>query len=110
MPLSKTIIAVLAVYYGVAIWNDYFTGLVYIKDTTLLPLQTVLRQILATLQVDLSEFSEAMVDIGELIERMRIANLAKYCIIVLSTAPIVILYATAQKFFEKGIMIGSLKG
>lgn len=54
MPLSKTIVAVLAVYYGVAKWNDYFTGLVYIKDRKLLPLQTVLREILASLQVDKS--------------------------------------------------------
>ena len=111
LPLSKTIIAVLAVYYGVAKWNDYFTGLVYIKDRNLLPLQTVLREILAVLQsssVDLmlpEELQQASMD-----EAMRIANASKYCIIVVSTAPVVILYSMLQKYFEKGVMIGSLKG
>ena len=112
IPLSKTIIAVLAVYYGVSKWNDYFTGLVYLKDRSLLPLQTVLREILATLQVDKSgdymlSMSENSASINEAI---RTANVAKYCIIVVATGPVVILYAFLQKYFEKGVMIGSLKG
>jgi putative aldouronate transport system permease protein len=112
IPLSKTIIAVLVVYYGVAKWNDYFTGLVYLKDRSLLPLQTVLREILATLQVDKS--GDYMLSISEnaasMNEAIRTANVAKYCIIVIATGPVVILYAFLQKYFEKGIMIGSLKG
>lgn len=112
LPLSKTIIAVLAVYYGVSKWNDYFTGLVYLRSRSLYPLQTVLREILATLQVDLSgEYMQSIANQGEsLAEALRIANMVKYCIIVVSTAPVVILYAFMQKYFEKGIMIGSLKG
>ena len=112
MPLSKTIIAVLAVYYGVAKWNDYFTGLVYLKDRSLYPLQTVLREILATLQVDMTgDFMTTMSDdASNLAEATRIANVSKYCIIVLATGPVVILYAFMQKYFEKGVMIGSLKG
>ncbi|NLK73993.1 MAG: carbohydrate ABC transporter permease [Clostridiales bacterium] len=112
LPLSKTIIAVLAVYYGVSKWNDYFTGLVYLRDRNLLPLQTVLREILATLQIDKSgDFMLSMADNAESIqEAMRIANVAKYCIIVVATGPVVILYGIMQKYFEKGIMIGSLKG
>ncbi len=112
MPLSKTIVAVLAVYYGVAKWNDYFTGLVYIKDRKLLPLQTVLREILASLQVDKSgDYMISMADSMEsMSEALRIANVSKYCIIVISTGPVVILYAFLQKYFEKGVMIGSLKG
>jgi len=112
LPLSKTIIAVLAVYYGVAKWNDYFNGLVYLKDRSLLPLQTVLREILATLQVDNSgDFMASMADSSaSLAEAMRIANVSKYCIIVIATGPVVILYAFMQKYFEKGVMIGSLKG
>lgn len=76
MPLSKTIIAVLAVYYGVAKWNDYFTGLVYLKDRSLYPLQTVLREILATLQVDMTgDFMTTMSeDASNLAEATRIAN------------------------------------
>ena len=112
MPLSKTIIAVLAVYYGVAKWNDYFTGLVYLKDRSLYPLQTVLREILATLQVDMTgDFMTTMSeDASNLAEATRIANVSKYCIIVLATGPVVVLYAFMQKYFEKGVMIGSLKG
>lgn len=111
-PLSKTIIAVLAVYYGVSKWNDYFTGLVYLKDRKLLPLQTVLREILATLQVDKSgDYMMNMMDSAEsMAEAMRIANVSKYCIIIVATVPVVILYAFMQKYFEKGVMIGSLKG
>lgn len=112
IPLSKTIIAVLAVYYGVSKWNDYFTGLVYIRERSILPLQTILREILATLQVDKS--GDYMLSIADnaasLNEAMRIANVAKYCIIVVATGPVVILYGFMQKYFEKGIMIGSLKG
>ncbi len=112
LPLSKTILAVLAVYYGVAKWNDYFTGLVYIRDRNLLPLQTILREILATLQVDKSgDYMMSMADsAATLQEATRIANVSKYCIIVVSTGPVVILYAFMQKYFEKGVMIGSLKG
>ena len=112
MPLSKTIIAVLAVYYGVAKWNDYFTGLVYLKDRSLYPLQTVLREILATLQVDMTgDFMTTMSeDASNLAEATRIANVSKYCIIVLATGPVVVLYAFMQKYFEKGVMIGSMKG
>ena len=112
LPLSKTIIAVLAVYYGVAKWNDYFNGLVYIRDRALLPLQTVLREILATLQVDKTgDYMMSMADnAASMQEAMRIANVSKYCIIVVATAPVVILYAFLQKYFEKGVMIGSLKG
>ena len=112
LPLAKTIIAVLTIYYGVSKWNDYFTGMVYLRDRSLLPLQTVLREILATLQVDTSsDYMMTMSDnAASLTEAMRIANAAKYCIIVVSTGPVIILYAFLQKYFEKGVMIGSLKG
>ncbi len=112
VPLSKTIIAVLTVYYGVGKWNDYFTGLVYLRDRKLLPLQTVLREILATLQIDKS--SDYMVSMAEdaetIAEAVKTANVAKYSIIVISTVPVVILYVFLQNYFEKGVMIGSLKG
>lgn len=112
LPLCKTIIAVLVVYYGVSKWNDYFTGLVYLRNRDLLPLQTVLREILATLQVDKSgDYMMSMADsAASMNEAVRIANVAKYCIIVVATGPVVILYTFMQKYFEKGVMIGSLKG
>ena len=113
LPLSGTIIAVLSVYYGVARWNDYFTGLVFIRDRSLLPLQTVLREILASLSSTGSSdtFFEAYADnLGGMQEALRKAEVAKYCCIVVSTVPAVLLYIFMQKYFVKGVMIGSLKG
>ena len=113
LPLSGTIIAVLSVYYGVARWNDYFTGLVFLRDRKLFPLQTVLREILASLSSagNSDTFFEAYADnLGGLQEALRKAEVAKYCCIVVSTVPAVILYICMQKYFVKGVMIGSLKG
>ncbi|MBQ3079897.1 MAG: carbohydrate ABC transporter permease [Clostridia bacterium] len=113
LPLSGTIIAVLAVYYGVARWNDYFTGLVFLRDRNKLPLQTILREILASLSISGSSetFFASFADNTEgLQEAMRKAEVAKYCCIVVSTVPAVILYIFMQKYFVKGVMIGSLKG
>ena len=112
MPLSKTIMGVLAVYYGVAQWNDYYTGMVFIRTRAKLPLQTILKEILASLKVDMSQaVMEAMADEIESLEHAyRIASASKYCSIVISTIPVMFLYIFMQKYFEKGIMIGSLKG
>ena len=113
LPLSGTIIAVLCVYYGVARWNDYFTGLVFLRDRTKYPLQTVLREILASLSSagNSDTFFEAYADnLGGLQEALRKAEVAKYCCIVVSTVPAVVLYIFMQKYFVKGVMIGSLKG
>jgi len=114
LPLSKTIMAVLAVYYGVAKWNDYFTGLVYLRKRELMPLQTILRGVLATLEVDVTEtligtlMAEGSLELLE--ESYQIAHVVKYCAIVISTLPVVLLYVLLQKYFEKGVMIGSVKG
>ena len=113
LPLSGTIIAVLSVYYGVARWNDYFTGLIMLRDRKLYPLQLVLKEILASLTSTGSSdtFFEAYADnLGGLQEALRKAEVAKYCCIVVSTVPAVILYIFMQKYFVKGVMIGSLKG
>jgi putative aldouronate transport system permease protein len=110
LPLSGTIIAVLSVYYGVSKWNDYWTGLVYIAKEQFMPLQTVLRRLLASLNTN-TELVNISGDISEsYIIRMQRAELAKYGIIVITTAPAVILYLCMQKFFVKGVMIGSIKG
>jgi len=113
LPLSGTIIAVLSVYYGVAKWNDYFSALVFIRDRAKLPLQTVLREIIATLTTSTSSesfFSAYADDIKGMTDAMRQAAVAKYCTIVVSTGPAVLLYLFMQKYFVKGVMIGSLKG
>lgn len=113
LPLSGTIIAVLCVYYGVSRWNDYFTALVYIRDRSKLPLQTILREIIATLNANTSTeafFSAYEGDVQGITDAMRKAEVAKYCTIVISTVPVVFLYIFMQKYFVKGVMLGSLKG
>ena len=115
VPLSKTIAAVLVVYYGVGKWNDYFSGVVYLRSESLMPLQTVLREILLGSQINLAEKAMMLMSFDDqnveaLVKARKIANIAKYCIIVVSTGPAVFLYSAMQKYFEKGVMIGSLKG
>ena len=113
LPLSGTIIAVLAVYYGVARWNDYFTALVYIRDRAKLPLQTILREVIATLTTTTSDsefFSNYASDAKAISDAVRKAQVAKYCCIVVSTLPTIVLYVAMQKYFVKGVLIGSLKG
>jgi len=113
LPLSGTILAVLSVYYGVARWNDYFTALVYIRDRALLPLQTILREVIAQLTSSTSTddfFSAYANDTQGMTDALRKAAVAKYCCIIVSTGPAVVLYILMQKYFVKGVMIGSLKG
>ena len=113
LPLSGTIVAVLSVYYGVARWNDYFTALVMLRDRSLYPLQRILREILASLTSTGSSdtFFAAYADnLGGLQAALRKAEVAKYCCIVVATVPAVFLYIFMQKYFVKGVMIGSVKG
>ena len=113
LPLSGTIVAVLSVYYGVARWNDYFTAQVMLRDRALFPLQRILREILASLTSTGSSdtFFAAYADnLGGLQAALRKAEVAKYCCIVVATVPAVFLYIFMQKYFVKGVMIGSVKG
>ena len=111
LPLSKPILVVLMLYYGVAQWNTYFAALLYLTDRTKFPLQLILREILITSQMSAQGFdgtdAEMIAAIFKLEQR---ANLVKYCVIVASTVPMLILYPCVQKFFAKGVMIGSVKG
>ncbi len=113
LPLSGTIIAVLSVYYGVARWNDYFTAQVMLRSRSLFPLQRILKEILTSLTSTGSSdtFFAAYADnLGGLQAALRKAEVAKYCCIVVATVPAVLLYLFMQKYFVKGVMIGSLKG
>lgn len=111
LPLSSTIIAVLCVYYAVGKWNDYFTALTYIKDTRYWPMQTILKQILATLTTAGQDIGEMMGgSMEDAVEAMRIANSVKYCAIIVSSLPAIVLYTILQDYFVKGVMIGSIKG
>jgi len=107
LPLSKPIISVIALYYIVGHWNDFFTALIYIRDKNLVPLQLVLRDILIANLV----FKEGMGVGGEAGGyAQRYADAVKYALIIVSSLPVLILYPFLQKYFEKGIMIGAIKG
>lgn len=104
MPLSKAIIAVIAMYCAVAQWNQFFTSLVYVRDDKLIPLQLVLRNILLQNQALANSSSLAMSEV------QRVADQMKYGIILVSTIPIMCVYPFVQEYFTKGVMIGSVKG
>jgi putative aldouronate transport system permease protein len=108
LPLSAPIIAVMALFYGVGHWNQYFTAMIYISDRGLFPLQLVLREI-----VVLNEMSAMMtdgIDIEAMAEQARIADIIKYAVMIVSALPLLIVYPFIQRFFVKGVLIGSLKG
>lgn len=108
LPLSKPIIAVLALYYGMAHWNNFFNALIYINDSNLYPLQMFLRSILInnTFNADLM----ATLDPEAVDRMMRLAETMKYGIIIVSTIPVLCVYPFVQKHFVKGVMIGAVKG
>lgn len=106
LPLSKTIMAVIILYYAVAHWNSYFTAMMYLRDRDLQPLQIVLRDILNASNIDLSQIDDAEV----LAQMTGAADLIKYALIVVSVVPMLCFYPFIQKYFEKGVMIGSVKG
>lgn len=107
LPLSAPIIAVMALFYGVGHWNSYFGALIYLRDQDLYPLQLVLRQILV-LQEMSADMSGATAE--ALQRKAEIADIVKYAVIIVATLPIIIIYPFMQRFFVKGVMIGSVKG
>jgi putative aldouronate transport system permease protein len=106
VPLSKPIIAVLVLMYAVSQWNSYFDALLFLKSQDLFPLQIVLRNILILNSVN----NNMMMNIEELQVKQGLQHLLKYSLIVVSSAPVLILYPFVQKHFVKGILIGSIKG
>ncbi len=105
LPLSKSVIAVLTLYYALTHWNAYFNAFMYLNDRKYWPLQLFLREILVENQVDANytdyELQEA---------KAGLADLLKYALIIVSTVPVMILYPFIQKHFVTGVMIGSVKG
>ena len=106
LPLSAAILAVLTLYYAVGHWNSYFSALIYLNKRNMYPLQVFLREILV-----LNQFSaEDIVDEELMQVKQGMADLLKYSLIVVSTAPILCMYPFIQRYFVKGVMIGSVKG
>lgn len=111
LPLAKPIIAVMALYYGVSHWNSYYNALLYIRDKAFYPLQLVLRGILISNELAVSSMENADAEtVAYLVHRAEIAQGMKYAIVFIASAPLLILYPFLQKYFTKGIMVGSVKG
>ncbi len=107
VPLSKTIIAVIVLYIAVWQWNSFFNALIYTTNRKLQPLQLVLRDIL--IQGQNLNIGDEM-DAAAVKYMMEIANLIKYGVIVVAIVPMLCFYPFLQKYFEKGVLIGSVKG
>lgn len=108
LPLAKPILAVLALNYAVGQWNSYFSALMYLKDVSKFPLQIILRNIIIANIFDAASISS--IDVKNMMERQYLVELLKYSLIIVSSVPMLIFYPFIQKYFIKGVMIGSLKG
>lgn len=110
LPLSKAIIAIMVLYYGIGHWNNYFSALIYLKDEAKYPLQLVLRSILIQNEAALSQQVTTQAAQAALQAQRELVELMKYALIIVSSIPVMILYPFVQKHFVKGVMIGSVKG
>ncbi len=107
LPLSKPILAVMVLFYAVGIWNSYFDALIYLSDAARFPLQLVLRNILIVSKMMTFQTASSGMDLSE---SFALTELLKYSVIVFASLPVMLLYPVIQKYFVKGIMIGSIKG
>ena len=106
IPLSKAIISVMVLFYGMAMWNMFFQPMIYFTDEAKFPLQLILRNIL--LEANIS--GEAVLDADTVAKRMRISELLKYTVIIVSIVPPLMIYPFLQKYFSQGSLTGSVKG
>lgn len=106
IPLSKPILAVLALYYGVSRWNDYFTPMLYLYKDKLQPLTIVMKEILIMSKVDMTQVTDA----SAVAKLQGMSELLKYSTIVVASLPVMLLYPLIQKHLVKGVMIGAVKG
>jgi putative aldouronate transport system permease protein len=104
LPLSKPMIAVVALMYAIAQWNAYFDALIYLKDSALYPLQLVLRNIL------ILNTQSTIADPALQMERQRLADLLKYSLIVVASIPVLLIYPFVARHFTKGVLVGAIKG
>lgn len=106
IPLSKPILAVLTLYYGIAKWNSYFDAMIYLNNKQLMPLQIILREILILNQIDYTMVTDAKA----IAAQRGLSDLLKYSTIVVASLPVILMYPFAQRYFVKGIMVGAVKG
>ena len=106
LPVCAPVITVLALWQFVGMWNSYFDAMIYINDTAKQPLQLVLRSILIQNQPE----SGMIADMQSTAQRAQLAELLKYATIIISSLPLLVMYPFFQKYFDSGIMVGSVKG
>jgi putative aldouronate transport system permease protein len=107
VPLSKPVIATIALWHAVWHWNEWLYALIFLNDESLLVLQRLLRRML----LELTQVEEALIDRFESVEEVRLPSAAlRAAVTIITIGPIILLYPFVQKYFIKGIFIGSLKG
>ncbi|WP_374706180.1 MULTISPECIES: carbohydrate ABC transporter permease [Paenibacillus] len=106
LPLSGPILAVIALFYAVGHWNQYFNAMIFLKRADLYPLQLILRDILVQNEINIDMLGDAKTAAA----RQGLRELLKYSLIVVTSVPLLVVYPFVQKFFVKGVMIGSIKG
>ena len=109
LPLSKPILAVLALNFALGHWNSYYSAMLYLNDSYKYPLQIVLREILIQNTVDITSNTTG-VDVNAAMHNQYLSELLKYSLIVVSSIPLLCIYPFIQKYFIKGVMVGSVKG
>lgn len=105
IPLSKTIIAVMCLFYATAMWNQFFNALMFLQDDSNMPLQVVLRNL-----VLMNQASQMTSSGAEMITKQKLVEQLKYCVVVVSAAPLLVVYPFLQKYFAKGVTVGAVKG
>ena len=110
LPLSAQIIAVIALFYGVGHWNSYFNAMIYLSDRNKFPLQVFLREILIVNQMMSTSNTFSTEEAMAMADQARAAELVKYVILIVATLPVMFIYPFLQKYFVKGVMVGSVKG
>ena len=108
LPLSKPVLAVITLYYAVGHWNNYFSALIYLNDINKKPLQCFMRDLLMSTKMALDTVDSGL-DASEVLRKMQLAQNLKYSAIIVSTIPVLCLYPLVQKYFVRGIMVGSIK-
>jgi putative aldouronate transport system permease protein len=110
LPISQALLGVMVLRFAVGHWNSFFTAMIYTVDQRIVPLQLVLRRILIMDRTSIDMMGDASEAVDEIMSRVYLVELVKYAVIVVSALPLLILYPFLQKYFVKGVMIGSVKG
>jgi len=111
LPLSTPIIAVMALFYGVGHWNSFFSALIYLSDRSMYPLQMILREILILQDMSSNTVNNVTSEMANMLySKQQLAQVIKYGVMIVSSLPVIIVYPFLQKYFVKGMMVGSIKG